>query len=201
MDGEGTAQRATFNGVHIRRIPLKPHRGSMLKYVFRYSLFIMIAFAVLAARSLTRRYHLVHVHNMPDVLVLPSLIPKAFGAKVILDLHDPMPELMMTIFNLQRDSMLVQVMARLEKWSIAIADVVITVNRACQKLFTSRSCPAEKIRVVMNSPDESIFKFCAPRSESRPPDETKRPFVIMYHGTLVERNGLDLAVEALARVR
>lgn len=28
-----------------------------------------------------------------------------------------------------------------------------------------------------------------------------RPFVIMYHGTLVERNGLDLAVEALARVR
>jgi glycosyltransferase involved in cell wall biosynthesis len=27
------------------------------------------------------------------------------------------------------------------------------------------------------------------------------PFVIMYHGTLVERNGVDLAVEALIKVR
>lgn len=194
-------RRETFKGVEILRIPLKHHRGTVLEYFLRYAVFIMMAFAVLGARSLIRRYDLVHVHNMPDVLVLTSLIPKAFGAKVILDLHDPMPELMMTIFNLQRDSMLVQVMARLEKWSVAIADVVITVNRACQKLFISRGCPAEKIRVVMNSPDESIFKFCPPRSESRPPDETKRPFVIMYHGTLVERNGLDLAVEALARVR
>jgi glycosyltransferase involved in cell wall biosynthesis len=53
----------------------------------------------------------------------------------------------------------------------------------------------------MNSPDESIFKLCPPRSKSRPPDETNTPFVIMYHGTLVERNGVDLAVEALARLR
>ena len=27
-----------------------------------------------------------------------------------------------------------------------------------------------------------------------------QPFVIMYHGSLVERNGLDLAVDALARI-
>jgi hypothetical protein len=28
---------------------------------------------------------------MPDVLVFGTLIPKLFGAKVVLDLHDPMP--------------------------------------------------------------------------------------------------------------
>ena len=28
-----------------------------------------------------------------------------------------------------------------------------------------------------------------------------KPFVIMYHGSLVERNGLDVAVDALAKVR
>ena len=31
---------------------------------------------------------------MPDFLVFSALIPKLLGAKVVLDLHDPMPELM-----------------------------------------------------------------------------------------------------------
>jgi hypothetical protein len=41
----------------------------------------------LASRSLTRRYDLVHVHNMPDVLVFGATVPKLLGARVILDLH------------------------------------------------------------------------------------------------------------------
>jgi glycosyltransferase involved in cell wall biosynthesis len=198
---EGSPKRETFKGIEIERIPIKHNRGSKLNYMVRYCLFILIAFAKLAARSLTRRYHVVHIHNMPDVLVLASLVPKLFGAKVILDLHDPMPELMMTIFNLRRESLAVKMMARLEKWSIAIADVVLTVNRACEKLFVSRSCSASKIRVVMNSPDERIFQYSPARISNRRPEDTDAPFVIMYHGTLVERNGVDLAVEALAQMR
>ena len=50
---------------------------------------------------LRHRYDLIYIHNMPDILVFSALVPKAFGAKVILDQHDPMPELMMTIFNLK----------------------------------------------------------------------------------------------------
>jgi glycosyltransferase involved in cell wall biosynthesis len=138
---------------------------------------------------------------MPDVLVLAALVPKLFGAKVILDLHDPMPELMMTIFNLRRESPAVRLMARLEKWSIAVTDVVLTVNRACEKLFISRSCSASKICVVMNSPDERIFQYSPARISNRRAEDTDAPFVIMYHGTLVERNGVDLAVEALTKLR
>jgi glycosyltransferase involved in cell wall biosynthesis len=54
---------------------------------------------------------------------------------------------------------------------------------------------------VMNSPDESIFTFRPVPSPSAPDRSQTSPFVIMYHGSLVERNGLDLAIEALARVR
>lgn len=36
---------------------------------------------------------------MPDLLVLAAIVPKLLGARIILDLHDPMPELMMTIFD------------------------------------------------------------------------------------------------------
>lgn len=198
---EGSPGHDTFNGIEIDRIAIKHNRGSKFNYILRYSLFILIAFAKLAARSLTRRYHIVHIHNMPDVLVFAALVPKLFGAKVILDLHDPMPELMMTIFNLQRESLAVRLMARIEKWSIAFADVVVTTNSAFERLFVSRSCPASKIRVVMNSPDEQIFKYSPAKMRNRSSDKVNAPFVIMYHGTLVERNGADLAVEALVKLR
>ena len=137
---------------------------------------------------------------MPDILVVSSLIPKFLGAKVILDMHDPMPELMMTIFNTDRNSRSVQALKRLEKWSFAQADSVITVNSACKRLFSSRRCNADKIEIVMNSPDEQTFPFRAPQLPIAQRTQGA-PFVVMYHGSLVERNGLELAVNAIARVR
>ena len=151
--------------------------------------------------SLKRRYDLVYIHNMPDILVASALVPKMLGAKVILDQHDPMPELMRTIFGLDQSSYGVRFLSWLEKWSIARADLVITVNEACKRIFGSRSCRPEKIGVVMNSPDEAIFPFQAVQSLASTHEVPQRRFVMMYHGSLVERNGLDLAVEALARVR
>jgi glycosyltransferase involved in cell wall biosynthesis len=190
-----------INGVAVRRVPLRRRRGGPAGYVLQYVSFLALALGILAARSLSRRYDLVHVHNMPDILVLSALIPKLRGAKVILDLHDPMPELMMTIFGLDGRSPWVAMLRRLERWSIRCADLVLTVNIACQRLFASRSCRGEKIRVVMNAPDERIFGFRSAESQDGRPQIPGQPFVIMYHGSLVERNGLDLAVEAVERVR
>jgi glycosyltransferase involved in cell wall biosynthesis len=200
-EGGPEAKRQTLNGVDLVRVPVKRRRTGILAYVFQYVAFIVISFTVLAVRSFTRRYHLVYVHNMPDILVLSSLVPRALGAKVILDLHDPMPELLMTIFNLDQDRLWVRLLTRLEKWSIGRADLALTVNLACKRLFASRSCRSEKIGIVMNSPDEAIFRFCPPRADDATWCSPRRRFVIMYHGALVERNGLDLAVEAFARVR
>lgn len=198
---EGTPRRDTFKGIEIDRIHIKKVRNSKFWYLIQYGLFIAIAFVKLTVRSLTRRYDVVHIHNMPDVLVFAALVPKLLGSKVILDLHDPMPELMRTIFGFADDSFTVTWMARLEKWSIAFSDRVITVNRACEKIFAGRSCRAEKIQVVMNSPDERIFTYVQAQIREKPSGGIATPFVIMYHGTLVERNGVDLAVEALEKVR
>jgi glycosyltransferase involved in cell wall biosynthesis len=193
-------KRETLHGVEILRLPLKRRRGGMFEYVFQYAAFIVMAFSVLAARSLTRRYDVVYVHNMPDVLVLSALVPKALGAKVILDLHDPMPELMMSIFALPQDSLPVRMLKRLETWSMRLADLVLTVNVACKRLFVARGGGEDKIQVVMNAPDHRIFGFRPPAPAPARP-EGHKPFVIMYHGSLVERNGLHLAVDALARLR
>jgi glycosyltransferase involved in cell wall biosynthesis len=197
---ETDVRREVVDGVDVRRVPLRRRRGGIVGYLAQYGTFLLVALAILAVRSLTRRYDLVHVHNMPDVLVVSALVPKLLGAKVLLDLHDPMPELMMTIFGLDRSSSKVRLLERLERWSLRWADLVLTVNLACKRLFASRSCSSAKLQVIMNAPDEDIFGFRPVDAElcSRAPGA---PFVVMYHGSLVERNGLDVAVEALARVR
>jgi len=198
---EGDRKQDTFAGIHVDRLSIEHIRTSKLGYVMRYGRFIVTAFAKLAVRCLTKRYQIVHIHNMPDVLVFAALIPKCLGAKVILDLHDPMPELMMTIFNLRKESLAVRAMTVLEKWSIRFADAVLTVNEACEKLFVGRGCPSAKISVVMNTPDETVFKRVPPEINMRQPHDGQTRFIIMYHGTLVERNGVDLAVDALAKIQ
>jgi glycosyltransferase involved in cell wall biosynthesis len=197
--GGESPSREIFGGLEVVRIPVQHRRGGVLSYAYQYSAFTLIAAVVLAWRSLRRRYDLVYVHNMPDILVLSALLPKSLGAKVILDQHDPMPELMRTIFNLDQGSLGIRFIRLLERWSIARANLVITVNAACKRLFAARSCLPEKIGVVMNSPDDEIFPYRA--ATSYPARIPRQRFVIMYHGSLVERNGLDLAVDALALVR
>jgi glycosyltransferase involved in cell wall biosynthesis len=201
LGNEGAPKREVLNGVNVLRLAIKHDRRGKFAYAYRYAAFILTSSMIFAFRTLGRRYDLVYVHNMPDILVLSSLIPKALGAKVVLDLHDPMPELMMTIFHVSQDSKGVQFLERLEKWSIARADLVITVNVACKRIFSSRSCRPEKIAVVMNAPDGQIFPFRATRSEVFTRKTDNKPFVIMYHGSLVERNGLDVAIDALSQLR
>jgi glycosyltransferase involved in cell wall biosynthesis len=202
-DGDGEPARQTYGSINVTRVRLKRYRGGKLGYVGQYAAFVLTSFFYLASRSLTRRYDLVHVHNMPDVLVFGAIVPKLLGAKVILDLHDPMPELMQTIFKLPEDSFSVLVLKRLEKWSIRFADLVLTVNLACKKIYSSRSCHPDKIKVVLNSPDDDVFRFQSGdvRDVNGKNGNGTKPFGILYHGSLVHRNGFDLAVESLEKVR
>lgn len=195
---ENLPKREKLGNLDVTRIPIRRYRGGVISYALQYGSFITLSAASLAWRMLRKRYDLVYVHNMPDILVISALLPKLFGAKVIMDQHDPMPELMMTIFGKEKNNLAVRILRHLEKWSFARADLVITVNEACRRIFSSRSCAAEKIAVIMNSPDEETFPWRGAKSYALPPSDA--PFVIMYHGSIFERNGLSLAVEAFAQV-
>jgi len=193
------ARVGVLDGVNIHRIPMQRRRAGKVTYVLQYLSFLTSATALLTWWRLRRRYDLVHVHNMPDFLVFSALLPKLLGARVILDLHDPMPELMVTIFGLTEHSFSVRLLKFIEKCSIRFADQILTVNQACKEIFSARSCPPEKIQVLMNVPDEKIFQYqdCL----DYPDRDPARPFVVMFHGSIVERNGLDIAVEAMRLLR
>ena len=182
-------------GAKVYRLPLRRRRSGKLRYAFEYGAFLTASFLFLGLRSF-RLYRLVHIHNMPDVLVFSAIVPRILGAKVILDLHDPVPEVYRVIYDLKKESLTVRALQTVEKWSIAFADLVLTPNLAFREIFVSRGCPPEKIRIVMNSPDESIFNIHDYSGR------VKRPgYNLMFHGTLLKRNGLSLAVAAVAKLR
>lgn len=198
-DGGNEPRFEFVDGVNVHRIPLRRKRAGKATYALQYFSFLASATVLLSWWRMRRRYDLVHVHNMPDFLVFSALLPKLLGARVILDLHDPMPELMVTIFRLKEQSFGVRLLKFFEKCSIRFADHVITVNQACKEIFSARSCPAGKIQVLMNVPDERVFQYhdCL----SHPERDAAKPFIVMFHGSIVERNGLDIAVEALRQLR
>jgi len=186
--------RETVNGVRIFRVPIERKRGGKIRYLWEYALFIMMSFLLVTFRFIPRRYDVIHVHTMPDILVLCALVPKLFGARVFLDLHDPMPEVFMTKYGLAADSGIVRVLLVLERFSIGFAHAAITPNEAFRRLFQSRGCPPNKMHVIMNTPDPSIFEADADVKDS---DGNGDGFVMMYHGTVVERHGLGTALDAM----
>jgi glycosyltransferase involved in cell wall biosynthesis len=191
----GEAAKVRVSGVNVTRAKIKKSRAGKLAYVKQYAVFTAAAFLWLTRRSLKRRYDLVHVHNMPDFLIFSALFAKLRGSRVVLDLHDPMPEVFLAKYDLKPGHWLLRVLRGIEKLSIGFADLVLTPNLAFRKLFAARSGPEEKIRIVMNSPLEEVFPLRVPQGVlSR---GKNAPFVIMYHGTLVERHGLHVAINAL----
>lgn len=194
-------RRERIDGVEVFRTPLRKRRAGKLAYAFQYLAFLVRSFLWLSSRQLGRRYEVVHVHNMPDFLVFCAVFAKALGARVILDLHDPTPEVFISVYDLAPDHWLVRLLRCAEKLSIWFADVVLTPNIAFRDLFVDRSCPPEKIEVIMNSPLEEVFPLTDPASEVRSGRSTQARFLVMYHGTLVERHGLHTAIAAVARLR
>lgn len=189
-----------INGVNVYHAPLKRRRANKVVYMLQYGWFLLCAFLFLTLKSFRKRYRLVHVHNMPDFLVFSAIVPKLRGAKVILDLHDPMPELFRSIYNLPEEHYVVKWLKKMERRSIGFAHQVLTPNLAFKKLFTARSCRTEKIETVMNSPETKIFNPAKYPTLTRTA-ATNRPFILMYHGLLVERHGLDIAIRAVSQLR
>ena len=210
--------------LRVTRIPIRHERSRKSGYFQKYGQFFLHSFAAVTFRSFRRRYDLVHVHNMPDALVFAALVPRLLGAKIVLDLHDPMPELYQTIYKMRPNGKMVRLLKRLEQWSIQFAHLVLTPNESFRRLFCLRSscrcqcltaklnepvrqmvCPPDcsfsKIRIVMNTPDENIFKPVHPDLTPAPAGAAaKAEFRLMYHGLIAERHGLRTAIEAVGKL-
>jgi glycosyltransferase involved in cell wall biosynthesis len=191
-----------YNGVHIYRMPMSRGDGVSLPMgILQWCWFLLLAGATVTWLHLRHPYDVVHVHNMPDFLVFSALFPKLLGAKIILDVQDVTPELMGAKAKGHQRRMVVRLATWQERISTAFAHHVVTTGWLFEELLVQREVPKEKITNILNSADPSLFppvRRCPLPCESA---EEGRPFIVMYHGNLAERNGLDTAIRALALAR
>jgi glycosyltransferase involved in cell wall biosynthesis len=186
-------------GAMVYRLPVRRHKGSGLAVqLLEYLAFFTFVFVKLTVLYHKRRYRVVQVHNLPDFLIFAALWPKLAGARLILDLHDLMPEFYAARFGDDQMRWLTRLVRWQERLSCWFADHVITVSAHWRQALIKRGVPAYKCSVVMNVADNDIFNLHRDDSP-RLPDRSK--FQLIYHGMIVQRYGLDLAIRAVDRVR
>jgi glycosyltransferase involved in cell wall biosynthesis len=192
---KGEVKSEKVDGAHIHRLSMEMVKGGYLRYLFQYTISMMMAFRLLTRLYFKKRFDVVHVHSLPDFLVFAAAVPKLFGAKVVLDLHEAMPEILAARFNLDMRSGLVKLAAFLEKLSCDFSNRVVTVNESIKELLERRVSHPNRITVIMNSPDRSISEQ---KEVGIPGIDHSNKYLIVYVGGINKERNLEVLIKAAA---
>lgn len=185
-----------INGVNVIGLSLPRYRGaSRSGYVKSYLRFFTMATRKALELARKQPYDVAIVCTMPDAAILSAVLLRRKGTRLVLDVHDTMPELYRDKFPGALGAAGARVMMMEERLSAWWADLVLAVHEPHRERLIESGIGPDKIRVVLNSPDDRIF--VAPRAVNRDPEH----FTLVCHGTITHRMGLDLAIRALAKVR
>jgi glycosyltransferase involved in cell wall biosynthesis len=186
-----------IDGVKVIEVTESKYCGkNKFRYVCSYIKFTALSFFVCTKLFVLRQVDIVHVHNMPDFLVFAGLVPRLLGKKLILDVHDSVPETYMVKFNASRP-LLFKFLCLEESLSCALAHEIICVNHVQRDVLVKRGIPLEKMHICMNVPDHKRFNS---KNTKKTGNRDHSGFRMVYHGTIVKRLGIDLAIEAVARL-
>lgn len=192
----GQPKFEVIDGVSVYRIQeRKINEKGKLSYLYRLIKFFILSSFWLTGRLFRKHYKVIHVHSVPDFEVFSTLTPKLFGARVILDIHDIVPEFFADKFNVSRTSFLARSLKFVEKLCCRFADHVIIANDIWYKKIIERSVPEKKCTTVLNYPTD-IFS-----PASKKPNKNDDKKIMLYPGTLAVHQGLDIAVEACLKIR
>ena len=191
---EGQSLKEVIDGVCLYRIQRRVlSEKGRFTYLGKLLLFFLHSTVFLAWKQLQERYDLVHVHSPPDFEVFAAIIPKLTGSKIILDIHDLVPEFYLSKFNTSSNSLTFKLLVAVERMSASFADHVIAPNHLWLKRLCGRSVGSERCTVVLNFPDTGIFHF---RGRNR----NDGKFILVYPGSLNYHQGVDIAVRAFALI-
>jgi glycosyltransferase involved in cell wall biosynthesis len=184
--------------VTVYRLPLSAQRTQApLGYMIRYAAFGIAAAILAAVLGARRRWDVVQVNSMPDALVFAAVVPRLLGARVLLDLHECMPEFFQVKFGVGPRHPAVRLVAAAEQVSIRFAHRTITCTEQMRAAFVARGAPGDRIDVVHNSSDEAIFDADRYPAAARRSDR----FTLICHGAIERSYGHDTLVRAAALLR
>lgn len=192
LDEKARERNEVINGVNIHRFPFSRYKGKGTKiYILNYIKFFIFSFFWIMRENRRKNYKIFHIDNMPDFFVFIPFLQKLFGARIILDIHDLMPELFSVKFK-GKTKVLIKLIELIEKLSCHFADAVITTTEIWKNKLLERT-NVKKIYTIMNLPDSIAF------SDGK--EKKMNGFNIIYHGTLVERYGVDIGIKAIALLK
>lgn len=168
------------------RVPIARKRGGPLRYLFEYGTFFLAITWWLWRRLLFGRPDLVYVNSPPDAFTLAAWPAKLARIPVILDIHDPMPELLASKGD--RTTLFEKALLAQERWGARFADACITVHEPLRDLLQRRVGPIP-MTIVMNVPDGAGLAPLEWDGSTR---------TIVYTGTVAARYGVPELVEAVA---
>ncbi len=185
-----------IDGVNVYYIQKRVHdEKRKISYLLKILTFLFKSALIVTKKHFQAPYDIIHVHSVPDFEVFAALIPKLLGAKIILDIHDPVPDFFSAKFGYPEKSIYYRLLKAIEWASALLADHVITVTDYWRNRIKERSRIADnKISVIVNYPDLSKFHIPTELAEKA---LNKTSFTILYPGTLNAHCGVDLVVKAV----
>ena len=183
--------------LRVIRLPVRRRFSGFAGHLAEYLAFAGHVAARLTAEHRRRRYRLVQVATLPDFLVFAVGPLKLSGVPLLLDLHEDMPAFFEDRFAGASGALLRPIVRGVARGSSAMADELLTVHEPLRALAVARGVAPEKITVIMNGADERLFD---------PTRHPRRAFMedgelrIIHHSSLQRIYGLEVAVEAIARL-
>jgi glycosyltransferase involved in cell wall biosynthesis len=192
--GEKYVPEEIIDGIHVHRIPVVRKKTNMVRYAYEYLMFFFRATLKVTQLHLKHPFDVIQVNTMPDFLVFASLIPKALKSKVVLMMHEPVPELWQTLHG-SRPPWILQ---KVEQTALHYADAVLTVTQQLKDVYVSRGADPDKISVILNVPDEGLLTWVRPPERKTP---TNGHFILICHGAVEKRYGHDTMLKAIDLVK
>lgn len=181
------------NNVNIFRIQRRLiNEKWKLSYLFRILCFFIKSLLFVSIKHFDRKYPLVHVHSVPDFEVFAAVFLKLTGARIILDIHDIVPEFYLSKFG-KNSTIAFPLLLMVEKLSCSFSDHVITSNSIWQRRLSERSVNRNKCTTIINFPELTLFS----RNNNHKQSTHK---YLLYPGTINYHQGVDIAVNAFSMI-
>ena len=199
------ASREVIDGIEVRRTPLYPsHDTNSLGRMLNYSSWALSS--TYYGIGDIRRAGLAVVHSSPVTANLAPMVARVlFGIPYVTMIMDLWPDSVfqsgfLTTGPVRRIAD--AVLSTFAQWSYRLASHVTVLSPSMKQVLVDRGVPPEKISLVYNWVDESLFATPAAPDPALRADLglTDDDFVAMYAGAHGVPQGLGVLVEAAARI-
>lgn len=191
VDVYSLAEDTPDKNFHFSYFPLMRKRINLYWYFIEYLLFFIYTMVLIAKNYFKKKYKVIHVFNMPDILVFATIIPKIFGSKIVFDIRDLSSLLFQTKYKVSGKNFIVRLLWILTYSSIVYSDKTLTANKLFKEILVKQfKSFRKKIMVAYECANQSFFYPQRNKKE-------KKGITLIYYGTIEKRFAVKEIIEAM----